>query len=291
MTTMVAPEPALTITDGRLGQRRVLRARGRIDHDTAPRLTRALNRATASDEPLAVDLCAAEVSDPVGTVLVLNAIRRLHARQPELIVICSHAPLREALDRAGLARRFAVVGDAGALADVWPGTRAGRGAVARAVDERAPRASTFARRAELLADATLAIELRHADPHLALPDIARDIATSSRQLQRVFAELAGSAFRHELAAVRAQHAAELLQTTSLPVAVVARRVGYSQTAQFAKAFRRHHGVSPSLLRRATRRRAGGANGAFSSVDPARPSSAPRARGRAPGGMPMLRAQR
>src|ERR687884_241168 len=101
------------------------------------------------------------------------------------------------------------------------------------------------------AEATLVMEARHADPTLCLDDVARAIATSSRQLQRVFSELAGSAFREELAAVRMQHGAALLLTTDLPVADIARRVGYRQAAQFAKAFRRHHGVSPSGLRRSS----------------------------------------
>jgi transcriptional regulator GlxA family with amidase domain len=111
------------------------------------------------------------------------------------------------------------------------------------------RPATPGRRGALLAEATLAIEARFADPDLALGDVARQIATSERQLQRVFAELAGSAFRDEVAAVRMQHAAALLQGTDLPVADIARRVGYRQAAQFAKAFRRHHGVSPSRFRR------------------------------------------
>ena len=34
----------------------------------------------------------------------------------------------------------------------------------------------------------------------------------------------------------------------MPVARVARAVGYRQPAQFSKAFRRHHGVPPSSLR-------------------------------------------
>jgi AraC family transcriptional regulator, regulatory protein of adaptative response / methylphosphotriester-DNA alkyltransferase methyltransferase len=34
------------------------------------------------------------------------------------------------------------------------------------------------------------------------------------------------------------------------VSAIAGRVGYRQAAQFAKAFRRHHGISPSGLRRA-----------------------------------------
>ena len=38
-------------------------------------------------------------------------------------------------------------------------------------------------------------------------------------------------------------AAELLRDGALPVPEVARRVGYRQPAQFAKAFRRHHGTA------------------------------------------------
>ena len=51
-------------------------------------------------------------------------------------------------------------------------------------------------------------------------------------------------------------AAELLASRALTVREVAHRVGYRQPAQFAKAFRRHHGVSPSAHR--GRRSFGGA---------------------------------
>jgi AraC-like DNA-binding protein len=43
-------------------------------------------------------------------------------------------------------------------------------------------------------------------------------------------------------------AAELLSSRALTVREVAHRVGYRQPAQFAKAFRRHHGVAPSDYR-------------------------------------------
>jgi AraC-like DNA-binding protein len=43
-------------------------------------------------------------------------------------------------------------------------------------------------------------------------------------------------------------AAELLARGSLTVREVAQRVGYRQPAQFAKAFRRRHGLSPSSYR-------------------------------------------
>ena len=49
-----------------------------------------------------------------------------------------------------------------------------------------------------------------------------------------------------------QKAAEMLSTRALTVREVAHRVGYRQPAQFAKAFRRHHGRSPSDHRAANR---------------------------------------
>lgn len=51
-----------------------------------------------------------------------------------------------------------------------------------------------------------------------------------------------------------QHAAALLQATELPVCEVARRVGYRQSAQFTKAFRRYHSSPPSVFRTTRRDR-------------------------------------
>lgn len=118
-----------------------------------------------------------------------------------------------------------------------------------AARRREPRGSTVARRSALATEATLVIEARHADPTLTLGDVARDIATSSRQLQRAFAEHAGT-FRDAVTAIRIQHAAVLLQTTDLPVGEVGRRAGYGHASHFAKAFRRHHGVLPTAFRHA-----------------------------------------
>ncbi len=109
-----------------------------------------------------------------------------------------------------------------------------------------PRPTTLAARSELLHDARAIMEEEYADD-LSLDDVAGRIATSRRQLQRVFAELAGTGFREELAAIRMDRAAELLRGP-LPVGEVARRVGYRQSAQFAKAFRAHHGTVPSEYR-------------------------------------------
>ncbi|MDQ3740235.1 MAG: helix-turn-helix transcriptional regulator [Actinomycetota bacterium] len=109
-----------------------------------------------------------------------------------------------------------------------------------------PRPTTLALRAELLEEAREIMRDEYAED-LVLDDVAGRIATSRRQLQRVFAELAGTGFREELAAIRMDRAAELLHGP-LPVGEVARRVGYRQSAQFAKAFRAHHGILPSEYR-------------------------------------------
>ena len=80
--------------------------------------------------------------------------------------------------------------------------------------------------------------------------MARRVATSRRQLQRAFAEAGETSFRTYLQRVRMEQAAHLLRASSSPVNEVASAVGYRQPAQFAKAFRRHHGTPPSTFREA-----------------------------------------
>jgi AraC family transcriptional regulator of adaptative response / methylphosphotriester-DNA alkyltransferase methyltransferase len=109
------------------------------------------------------------------------------------------------------------------------------------------RQSTKHRRRTLFEDALDAIGRDFGDENLSLAAVAHSIATSRRQLQRVFAEQETS-FRYELQRVRMSHAADLLRAGALPVAAVARAVGYRQAAQFSKAFRRHHGHPPSAAR-------------------------------------------
>jgi len=113
------------------------------------------------------------------------------------------------------------------------------------------RQSTLHRRRELFDEALAAIERHYANETLTLAAVAYSIATSRRQLQRVFGERHTS-FRAELQRVRMARAAELLREDAMPVSAVARAVGYRQPAQFSKAFRRHHGRPPSELRGAPR---------------------------------------
>jgi AraC family transcriptional regulator of adaptative response / methylphosphotriester-DNA alkyltransferase methyltransferase len=111
------------------------------------------------------------------------------------------------------------------------------------------RASTVQRRRDLYRDGLVVIARRYGDDDLSLASVAREIATSRRQLQRAFAEAGGTSFSRELQRVRMARAAQLLLDGSLPVQDVAAAVGYRQAAQFAKVFRRHQGVPPSSFRR------------------------------------------
>jgi AraC family transcriptional regulator, regulatory protein of adaptative response / methylphosphotriester-DNA alkyltransferase methyltransferase len=109
------------------------------------------------------------------------------------------------------------------------------------------RQTTLFRRRALFDEALAVIDQEYADENLSLGSVARSIATSRRQLQRVFGERRTS-FRAELQRVRMTRAADLLREGRTPVSAVARSVGYRQPAQFSKAFRRHHGRPPSEMR-------------------------------------------
>ena len=113
------------------------------------------------------------------------------------------------------------------------------------------RPATIRHRTSLFEEATSIVESEFASD-LSLDDIARRVASSRRQLQRAYAEIGNTTFREHLTAVRMDRAAEMLGMRGLTVREIAHRVGYRQPAQFAKAFRRHHDVSPSAYRTRSR---------------------------------------
>jgi AraC-like DNA-binding protein len=57
-----------------------------------------------------------------------------------------------------------------------------------------------------------------------------------------------------------ERAGDLLRHGNLTIREVAARVGYRQPAQFAKAFRRHHGTAPSGFRASEQRFSRSADG-------------------------------
>lgn len=123
----------------------------------------------------------------------------------------------------------------------------------------AERPDTLRRREDIYRDAVAVIAREYAG-ELHVDGVARSIGTSRRQLQRVFDQVGGISFRSLLTEVRMRNARRMLLETHEPVAVVARRVGYSQPAQFAKTFRRHFGDVPSTYRSSLRRDAAALSG-------------------------------
>jgi len=102
------------------------------------------------------------------------------------------------------------------------------------------------RRLYLLARVIVA---RHYRRELTLATLAAALSSSPRQLQRAYAQFGDVGFREDLTRRRMAAAAELLLAQrSIPVASVARLVGYRQGTHFAQAFRRSFGVSPASFR-------------------------------------------
>lgn len=100
--------------------------------------------------------------------------------------------------------------------------------------------------------------LQRAAAHLAfrlhcpirLQDVARKVAfTSPGNLSRLFRLRYGISFRAYVQGLRLEKAAELLRATRLPVATIARRVGYRDVSRFGQHFKRRFGRVPRQWRR------------------------------------------
>ncbi len=117
---------------------------------------------------------------------------------------------------------------------------------------RGMRASTMIERRRLYLMARVIVK-RYYARQLTLEAVAKALATSPRQLQRAYDQFGDRSFGEDLRRRRMEAAAELLAKPAIPVADVARQVGYSQAPHFARAFRRCYGVSPSVYRETLRR--------------------------------------
>lgn len=80
-----------------------------------------------------------------------------------------------------------------------------------------------------------------------LERIAQDLRISARTLQRKLGEL-GASFQELLDEVRSVRAQRYLRETDRPVDEIAARLGYGDTANFRRAFRRWMGVPPADFR-------------------------------------------
>jgi AraC-like DNA-binding protein len=85
--------------------------------------------------------------------------------------------------------------------------------------------------------------------------LAEELGVSRSALAARFSERLGQSPMRYIARWRNQLASHLLQTTDLPVGVVATRVGYESEPAFSRAFKRSTGSAPVAWRNAARRAA------------------------------------
>jgi len=104
--------------------------------------------------------------------------------------------------------------------------------------------------------------LQRATAHLAfrlhcplkLTQVASKIAfTSPGNLSRLFRQQHGLSFQAYLQRLRLEKAAELLRTTRLPIARIAKRVGYRDVSRFGQHFKRLFEATPAAYRVAEQR--------------------------------------
>lgn len=85
------------------------------------------------------------------------------------------------------------------------------------------------------------------DGSVSLEHLARKLAMSPRTLQRRLKE-EGTTHRVLVERVRCERAHELLGTTEVPIAEIAKHLGFGDTVAFHKAFRRWTGLTPGRYR-------------------------------------------
>jgi len=87
-----------------------------------------------------------------------------------------------------------------------------------------------------------------------LTDLAILCGISARHLMRAFRQSTGQTVTAYAEAARLRHATRLLSETDLPLADIARQLGFAAPSGFSHAFRRAVGEPPSAFRRRQRRR-------------------------------------
>jgi len=84
---------------------------------------------------------------------------------------------------------------------------------------------------------------------LSVADFARRASLSAAQFRRIFRRMTGMPPNHFLRKLRLEQAAHLLRSTCETIESISARVGYSESAFFAKTFKAEMGIAPGAYRR------------------------------------------
>jgi LacI family transcriptional regulator len=99
-----------------------------------------------------------------------------------------------------------------------------------------------------VADALRYIREHACDP-CSIDDVLRNVATSRRRLERLFARKLGYSPATEIVRVQMEIAKQLLGQPAIKMPEVSRRCGFADQASFSRAFSRVVGATPSVYRR------------------------------------------
>lgn len=95
--------------------------------------------------------------------------------------------------------------------------------------------------------------VRHFEEHFAepiyIPDVAKKLECSAGHFHRLFKQQTGRSPTLYLIHLRIQHASRLLTNTQMPVAEIARMVGFEDQFYFSRLFRKITGQAPTASRR------------------------------------------
>lgn len=86
------------------------------------------------------------------------------------------------------------------------------------------------------------------DAQVSVPDLAHLIGVSPSHLSWLFRKGTGGGVTAHHLGLKMARARVLLDTTSLPIAEIASRVGMADPFYFSRRFRSHHGISPTMYR-------------------------------------------
>jgi AraC family transcriptional regulator of arabinose operon len=89
---------------------------------------------------------------------------------------------------------------------------------------------------------------QHLADHLTVSDLAKGVGLSTSHFSALFRRALGCGPREYHTRLRMSRSRELLDSTNLPVASIARRVGYDDPFYFARQFRAVHGVTATQYR-------------------------------------------
>lgn len=89
---------------------------------------------------------------------------------------------------------------------------------------------------------------------LSVGDLAERAGLSRRALERRFRTVLGRSVLKEIRRVRADHIAELLVETHMPIAEIAELMGFSDPQHISRYFKSAKGISPQAFRQASRER-------------------------------------